>query len=273
LPQKIQKNIIESAVDYYKENNISIVKCSKKFNIGATTLTRYLHRYKINTSDYDLRKYTYNKDFFENIDTEEKAYWLGFIAADGCINSSLEISLSYKDNNHLYKFLEHLNGQREMISERWIKIRNNKYHVARLVVSSKKIISDLKKHGIYERKSCTLDFPKLNDKLLRHYLRGYFDGDGSISTNGKYRNGSPKYALNLIGSECFLEKFIFHMMNLGITRVSLQNRGPVKSWNKTGINQISIILNYFYNDASIYLDRKFQLSKEICRPNSTLQKK
>ena len=71
-----------------------------------------------------MNKYYYNKDFFNKIDTEEKAYWLGFLYADGCIVTrskckkvtpmSLELVLSSIDINHLYKFLNSLESNIEI---------------------------------------------------------------------------------------------------------------------------------------------------------------
>lgn len=152
-----------------------------------------------------MKKYSYNENYFKNIDTEEKAYWLGFIAADGSIGKTcgLEISLSYKDIDHLYKFANNIGAEIDMVSTRMVK----QYKVCRIFINNKKIINDLSKYGIIQNKGYNLDFPDfLNDDMLKYYLRGYFDGDGSISTNGKNRNGSPKYALNLIATKSFLIK-------------------------------------------------------------------
>lgn len=209
-----------------------------------------------------MKKYGYNENYFEKIDTEDKAYWLGFIAADGSIGETcgLEISLSHKDIKHLYKFADNIGAEKDIVKTRKIK----QYEVCRLFINNKKIISDLSKYGIIQNKGFNLDFPNfLSDNMIKHYLRGYFDGDGSISTNGKNRNGSPKYALNLIATKSFLDKWMNHFHNMGITSVKLQSRGPVMSWNKVGINQIRTILSYLYTDCEIYLDRKHNYAKEL----------
>lgn len=266
MPEKLDPKIVEKAIKDYEKNDISVKACANKYNIGATTLTKYLNNKGINTSNFDTRKYKYNKDFFEVINTEEKAYWLGFIAADGSLVNNaraLEITLSEKDKNHLYKFLNSINGEEEMIKDRLQKAGNKRYPSTRITVCNTKVVEDLKKYGIVRRKSFVLEFPILEQKLLRHYLRGYFDGDGSISTNGRKRNGSLKYAINLIATRSFLEKFMIHMMEYGITTVKLQNRGPISIWNKVGIRQIEIVLNYLYKESTIYLDRKYQLYKKI----------
>ena len=85
MPEKIGKEIINNAINEYVKGDISIVMCAKKYNIGATTLTRHLKKNGIEIKENHGKKYFYNENYFEIIDTEEKAYWLGFIAADGCI--------------------------------------------------------------------------------------------------------------------------------------------------------------------------------------------
>jgi len=273
MPEKISRKTINAAITDYISSSMSVNACAKKHDIGATTLTRYLQKTDIDIRKHDLRKHSYNQRFFDKIDTEDKAYWLGFITADGCIvnnGTALEITLGSVDRSHLVKFLDSIEGDCDMLKDRVQKCKDKEHSAARVTVCSVDMVDDLKRQGIFQRKSGSLAFPDLTDAMLRYYLRGYFDGNGSISTNGKCRNGSPKYALNIVAPGQFLEDFMFHMIPYGITRVSLQDKGAVKSWNKTGINQISTVLRYLYDDATVYLDRKHQLKNEICRPASTL---
>lgn len=117
-----------------------------------------------------------------------------------------------------------------MVKDRNQKCSNGKYYpTSRISVCSSTMINHLAKYGIVQNKGFNLVFPNfLKEELLRHYLRGYFDGDGSISTNGKNRNGSPKYALNLIATESFLEDFMICLNYLGISKVKLQNKNKMK---------------------------------------------
>lgn len=269
---KLDQTLVRKAINDYTENNLSIVECASKYNIGATTLTRYLKKEGIDTS-YDTRKYSYNERFFQTIDTEQKAYWLGFIAADGSIinnGSVLQITLQLSDKEHLERFIKDIDGDSEMVKERSQKANGKEYPAARVNVCSKILCNDLFNKGITPRKGFVLDFPDLNKEMLKHYLRGYFDGDGSISTNGKYRKGDPKYAINIIATEKFLEEFIVHMFDYGITRVKLQSKGPMKVWNKCGINQILSVFHYLYDNSNVYLERKYQYFISICRHRSRL---
>ena len=277
MPTKITQEIIEKAINEYKNNNISIVECATNNNIGATTLTRYLKKRDIKIKKNNGNIYSYNENYFEIIDSEEKAYWLGFIAADGSIVNNgtiLEISLSSKDKEHLIKMVNALDGDLNMIKDRNQKAGNGKcYPTSRLNVCSTKLCNDLYKLNIVPNKGFILNFPSnISKELMKHYLRGYFDGDGSICTNGKNRNGSPKWSVNLIATKEFLEEFMYHIMDIGITKVSLQKRGPMMSWNKVGINQINRFLTYLYEESNIHLDRKYKLFKNICRSESKSQK-
>ena len=253
---------MNEAIDYYLANDKSLNYCSKKFNLSYTSLTRYLKKREIKTKEFDLQTNKYNKHFFETIDTEEKAYWLGFIAADGNIcKRNFEIALAIKDKNHLVKFLEAIDGEEKILKCGF----NGKHERARVNIGNVKLVEDLKKQGIFERKSALLEFPKnIKKSLLRHYLRGYFDGDGSISTNGVNKNGTPKYALNLVASKEFLVSWSKHLEEeLKTTKVVILSQGIIWKWNKTGINQIKAILHYLYDDNTIALERKEKYAEKI----------
>lgn len=258
---KLDESIIENAVKEYLDSEISVNACAKKHNIGAATLTRYLSQRKVAIKEQSNRKYFFDEDFFSVIDTEDKAYWLGFIAADGSIihgSKYLEITLKATDGVHLFKMADSLGCSREVVKYRNQKCGNKRYPAARITLYSPKMCNDLSMYGIIQRKGFVLGFPSLEGEMLRHYLRGYFDGDGSISTNGKYRKGNPKYAANIIATESFLVAFMRHMSSIGITPVKLQQKGVMNVWNKCGANQLQILFQYFYEDCNVFLERKYQ---------------
>lgn len=152
-----------------------------------------------------MSKYVYNKDYFEKINTSEKAYWLGFLYADGCItrfykgevlkSMSLEITLKDADCEHLIKFKNALESNIPIQH----RIITGKYKADRIVVNCTKICNDLIKLGCTPTKSLTLEFPKkdiIPQDFIRDFIRGYFDGDGGVSyTEGKYYNNARKKIL------------------------------------------------------------------------------
>lgn len=128
----------------------------------------------------NMRKFTVDFNFFENIDTEEKAYTLGFLYADGCIASTLnkiQFDQLEPQEDILFKIKEVMQAEAPIHTHKG-KHNRTRY---RLLVCSKKMCQDLLKLGIIPNKSLTLTFPtKVPQEFLRHFIRGYFDGDGCI---------------------------------------------------------------------------------------------
>lgn len=126
------------------------------------------------------RKYQIKENYFDKIDTEEKAYFMGFFYADGYNSkngSSLVISLNIKDIDILYRFSNMILGE-EHVS---IYDRGPKGKEAVFRINSKDLCHRFSELGCPNCKTYTLEFPKwIDDDLLRHFVRGYFDGDGSI---------------------------------------------------------------------------------------------
>jgi len=209
--------------------------------------------------------YEVNQDYFKSIDTEDKAYWLGFIYADGYLNkngNTFGIELKDTDIEHLIAF------GKDIESNRPIKIYNKNSTFGpqvncRWVCSNKILYNDLIKHGLTATKSYDGKFPIVDDvQYMKDVIRGIFDGDGSIHL----KKGSLGYLIAKIAIcntketlEC-IEKFS------GFEWVWSQ-RYPDKNVNNYQIstgNQNNIIsfLNLIYKDAKIYLNRKYKKYKE-----------
>lgn len=146
---------------------------------------------------YDIKyKYTYgrttffNEDFFQTIDTEEKAYWLGFIFADGCISKSdsvvssenrITLALSVKDEQHLEAFAKAINMPTEKIRHVFPKHSYSGSEMLYLYCNSIKMANDLKTLGYSPHKASHVEMPDIHEDFIRHFIRGYFDGDGCVS--------------------------------------------------------------------------------------------
>lgn len=128
------------------------------------------------------KKYYYNEDFFNEINTESKAYFLGLLYADGYINDKLkyvELTLHKDDCEIINQFIVELKSNRKPVF-----IKNKKY--CRIIINSEKMVNDLIVLGCTNNKTHTLKFPNnISDKLMHHMIRGYFDGDGSIWCTAK----------------------------------------------------------------------------------------
>ncbi len=127
-----------------------------------------------------MRKKLYNENYFEKINTEDKVYFLGFICADGCILNNnkthryqISLKLHVKDTDILNTFIKCIDGETKI----W---KHKQREMVEVKFSGKKIINDLSNLGILPNKTFNLKYPEIPLNLERHFLRGYFDGDGCI---------------------------------------------------------------------------------------------
>lgn len=221
-----------------------------------------------------MSKYYYNKNFFEKINNEKKAYWLGFLYADGCINRyfrnerlkamSLEIGLCKKDEDHLNNFLSDIESN-VPIKYKSNKLNDNIYESCKVVVCNTKICRDLISLGCIPQKSLILKFPSYNivpKELMWHFIRGYFDGDGNIFF-GEYKGQKEDHKdtinlkLSFVGTKHMLEgieDFILHN-NIPINP-SYSEKGQAFSLNIRGFDNIIELYQKLYDGANIFLKRK-----------------
>lgn len=234
-------------------NGESLTSISKQLKIDRATLSRNLKKDNVEVlNSQNIAKF--NENFFEIIDTEEKAYWLGFLYADGSIgdkNNNIEISLQSSDYHHLEKFNESIDGASDKHIYR-DEIR------CRICYSNKKTKNDLIKLGCTPKKSLTLTFPskeQVPDEFLYDFIRGYVDGDGSVMINTRGTNGR----LSLLGTKEFIEGLL---ERTGWKPMTIQHPSGVYSIEWGGQYNINY-LNQLYANANIYLDRKYQKYLEI----------
>lgn len=232
----------------YLNTDLTLREVSKKFKIDRGWFSKYLKSKGISTK----RKLKVDITIFEKIDNEEKAYWLGFLYADGCVyykkrtkSYRLEVGLAEKDYSHLLKLKKFLK------SEYKIRYRSETKSYS-LEICSKKICDDLIKLGCVPRKSLILTFPTFLDReLIKHFIRGYFDGDGCISTI----KTSP--GISILGTN----EFLTYITNI------YQKDKPLFKDKRHKNNTFSIrfkvnnglfFLYDIYNNANVYLDRKYK---------------
>lgn len=235
-------------------------------------LSKVLRKSGISIRDNTLnsRKYTHNENFFEQIDNEIKAYWLGFIYADGFIESKrdsnsqkLGITLSAIDESHLYKFKTHIeatNPIKTYIGSGY----NSNGRFTKILLTSQKTVVDLKKLGVIENKTKNLSFPNeliVPNNLIRHFIRGYFDGDGTIycSQDKKYDHFS--YQLSFTGTK----EIIDGIRKFFNKRVVIKTRHNAFYMNIGGNHQVKDVLSILYADSSVYLERKYNKYLDLCK--------
>jgi len=187
-------------------------------------------------------KLFFNARYFQKIDKNEKAYFLGFLFADGSIvNNSLK--WTSKDVCMLNKF-------KKFISSKNVIHYDKKQDEYKLGVCSPRLRQDLEKLNFIPRKTFRLKFPKIKSKFISHFIRGYFDGDGCIYFQ---KNNYPRLEF-YSGCGSFLEE---------INKIIGQN-GKIRKRSTyvcftLGFNgkKVYDIMDYLYKDAKVYLKRKF----------------
>ncbi len=212
-----------------------------------------------------MRKHIFNEDFFEEINTEEKAYWLGFICADGYINkrgNTVGITLDRSDENHLHKFLKCLNSNLMRLDYRESRYDENSPLTKKVTVNlySSKMNKDLVNLGLSIRKSKDLKEIKLDEDLRHHFIRGYFDGDGCVFESYTKGKNKPCYSpgFTFVGTKEFLD-FINDSLPFKVKKLIYDKRTESSYTLYVRSQKRFISLeDYMYEKATIFLDRKKQ---------------
>ena len=256
---------IEDILNKY-QNNWSQQKIADFYKVSRTVIKRVL---EIQCEGLIIRnrtsKYKYQQDIFENIDTAEKAYWLGFLAADGCNyqrehNASIILNVHEKDIKHLEKFKKFCHTNAEIKSYIGYEGFSNQTPMCKITLNSKKISNDLIDKGILPNKSLILQPPHILEEFYKPFILGYFDGDGSISKSSQYNN----YSISIQGTKEILT-WICEVLDWD---AKLEKRN-INSNNNSyyircgGTNKPYQILNQLYNSCEIHLDRKFNIYKTL----------
>lgn len=202
--------------------------------------------------------YSVNEHFFSSVDSEVKAYWLGFLAADGAIKASdgcyhIRLGLQAKDGHWVERFIQDIQYSGEPFTDKK-RVGDKTFLTRRVKISSKQLVSDLVRHGVVERKSLTLSWPKdLAVDLERHFARGYFDGDGCFNA-GYYE---------IVSSPIFARQFAeVADRHLGVTyRLPKAGKNSSRAIFKT--RDTPKIFNWLYDGATVFLPRKKLLAEEF----------
>ena len=179
-----------------------------------------MKNYNIPRTGVSRRKYYLNETFFDNIDTQDKAYILGFFYADG-----------YNYENQ------------------W-----------RLLLFSKHICDSLNAIGMTPAKSLTLEFPNIDPSLYRHFIRGYFDGDGCISLYKHPRSSITRVNISMLSTEKFLNKvkeILFDELKINCGIYDIKKNNITKTLSISSVGSCVKFLEWIYQDANLYMQRKY----------------
>jgi intein-encoded DNA endonuclease-like protein len=267
-------------------NGYTFKQLGVKYHHGAASVWKWFQSYNIpcrNTSEGHIKKkcdYT----FFKEINTEEKAYWLGFLYADGSMynqkyHNMIGLTLSIKDEQHLRKFKSILGSEHKL-----------SYHqpgCASFVINNQEMFEDLNRLGCVERKSFTIQFPTekmVPQKLIHHFMRGFFDGDGCITYHLNTKQNLIKWKFSMSVPHDFGIVYGKYMLSsCGIdVHLYLDPRisQPLYSLEAAGSRpeKLMKIYDFLYKNATLYLERKkekfIQIKEGINKQNKPkLQKR
>ncbi|HLO11127.1 MAG TPA: LAGLIDADG family homing endonuclease [Pseudoneobacillus sp.] len=270
MPWKIPIEKHDEIVEKYL-SGCSMYTIADQYNSNATSIMRILKLKGVQarTNKINSKKDNYNESYFENIDTEDKAYWLGFLYADGYIvgkqkhsSRKMGISLCIDDLSHLKKFKTGLQSSAKIGI---YKASNGAYssnQYCRILLTGEKICSDLEKHGVVENKTLILQPPTLDPLLVPHFIRGYIDGDGCITSSLQKGKNTPSFKVKIVGTDSVLNYIKEYIEQNNIASIKkLYKRRPtdiVSQLELGGNRQVKAFLDLIYKDATVYLDRKFE---------------
>lgn len=237
----------------YIVQNLGSKEISKIKNIGRTTVLNYLDRYNIPKKSSGAQiKYVADDSFFDKWSTD-LAYCLGFIASDGHIwkkRPYITIGIHKKD----IAILEYIKDK--ISPESKIRISKNKCQIC---IFSKHIHKKLIKLGIDHEKTFNLKLPNIPKKYISHFIRGFFDGDGSIWKTNFYPGGKDYYYANIISASKQILEDIHEYLGFGNVNIVKNKYYELKFCQTDCIK----FFNTIYKDATFKLERKYNKFLQI----------
>lgn len=270
--KEVSKDVLLKIIEDYK-NGKSMRQIEKDYGVTRYSVAKYLEEKNIKTQRGNhYRKYYHDFDFFENIDTEEKAYWLGFMFADGYIidqsnrygEDHFGITLHENDIKTLEDFKKSIHATNPITN-----VSHDNRKLMRILMTSQKTVNDLISHGCVKQKSLILKPPVgVPQELIHHFIRGFFDGDGSIFYNKskfeqKNCTGTPQFNICITSTKEMIEWLIDI---IGIGNISKEMRRE-KTWyyRQSGNHKTKIFCDFIYKDATIFMERKYKLYQNLLK--------
>lgn len=199
---------------------------------------------------YGHNRHTFDARYFQTIDTQEKAYWLGFLTADGCItlgkktqdSPRISLHLAMRDYEHLVKLKQALHATQVVSMHK---------QSCQFTICSPEMAADLMQHGIQPKKTFSTKPAQVAPLLERHYWRGVIDGDGHISKNGKQ--------LVLVGDYEVVSGFqAFVITRCPKVKACISRMENIYQFQLGGAMMVRTMLNVLYEGATVYLNRKYE---------------
>jgi hypothetical protein len=252
---ELEKTIIK---DY---QNLSYQKLSEKYNFSIPTIKKILNKNnikKLKKSRVNMSRVKLKINYFSNIDTPKKAYWLGYICGDGAINkNNNKISLTSKDYLIIKRFKDDINSGHKISKIETTDKRTKKVYIRYLIqITNELFTKHIINMGITNNKSYDLNFPKIDKKYYRYFIAGLFDSDGSLQLKNN------KIRCDLITTKEMIDFIKEHLKDFDIktnSYFSVSNNG-MNVYRVHWYSDSMRFLNYIYGDNNFnYLERKYDI--------------
>ena len=216
-----------------KDNNVDVTKNSWK------------HTYKV------------DEHYFDKIDNPDKAYIIGMLYSDGNLsknNYDVKLFLQDRDKKILEDILHKLNSDYPLHFYDYSNKPNHKNQYG-FIISNRFFYKSLLQYGLFPNKSLTLKYPtNIPNKYQRDFIRGYFDGDGSLhcSKNGKTASFVSTYDFCMTA-----KKVIEKELNIHCSVYQYYDNGITSTLQISGGKQVPQFLSWIYDNCDLKLERKY----------------
>lgn len=244
----------ENIIELYNKG-LNLAQIAEQLECSTSNISHRLKKLDIYYKrDYSkvrrsrINRYKIDANFFESIDTEAKAYFLGLMYSDGCVSKN-QFYIKLHDEDIIQKF------KQELRAETPIRYIEKPWKAYILQISCQQLCSHLINHGCTPNKTNTIEVPNLKNNLYRHFIRGFFDGDGCLQLQDKIYH--CRFDLTSASLK-FLEQLRPIITKYAKTNGYLGKETKYNVWhlNYSG-HQVIQILDWLYNDSHFYLNRKY----------------
>ena len=275
MPRKGESKLSNTNVIQEYLDGKTTYELGEKYGVNRATVGIYLKKQgvELRSSKDDMyadswkSPYHFDEHWLDELDCEEKFYFLRFFAADGCNRenrNNVVISLSDVDLEILEKFKILLGSDRPIRKgkNRISKTGEQRYRVI-FELTSKHFCERLTELGLMQAKTFKIQFPDyVPEEFLSAYIRGVFDGDGCVSVS--YTSSKPKGCCNIAGTEMFIKALQKNLIEiLGVHATVDNQRGNAWAVDVNRQEDIKVFLDWIYSDAKIYMERKYKKYQEF----------
>lgn len=269
MPRKvITEELKQEIIKYYLSQPMTMKQVEDKYELSHPTITKILK---------DVPKYTKAKlnspnmkeHFFQEINEEAKAYFLGLLISDGNVfkdntgrQASISITLDLKDEYMLEKFKEVLQVN--------TSVGHDGRGCGQIAVRSNIMAEDLTKYGVVPRKSYNTYLPSISKEMMPHLIRGIFDGDGSIMAKPNPSNDGHNrflHSISFCGTHQLMEdisNYILENLEIKTTVYDYKDRN-LSELKIQNIDNIAKFGYWIYRNSTIFLNRKKDIFNDFLK--------